>query len=100
MGIAVILINETSEIIGNLQATDIGVSYIADTIILVRYVELKGQLRRVIGVLKKRLSDFEKSLREFEITKYGLKVGHPLTELRGILTGIPEEQDKPNGPRS
>jgi circadian clock protein KaiC len=43
-----------------------------------------------IGVLKKRMSDFEKTLREFQITRYGIKVGRPLTELRGILTGVPE----------
>jgi circadian clock protein KaiC len=100
MGIAVILINETSEIIGNLHATDIGVSYIADTIIFLRYLELKGELRRAIGILKKRLSDFEKTLREFQITKYGLKVGHPLTDLRGILTGLPQEQGKNDGSQS
>jgi circadian clock protein KaiC len=100
MGIAVIFINETSEIIGNVHATDIGVSYIADTIIFLRYLELKGELRRAIGILKKRLSDFEKSLREFEITKYGLKVGPPMTDLKGILTGIPQEQGKNNGPQS
>jgi len=100
MGVTIILINETAEIIGNVRATDIGVSYMADTIILLRYLELKGQLRRAIGILKKRLSDFEKTLREFEITKYGLKVGHPLTDLRGILTGIPQEQENNHGPRS
>lgn len=90
MGVAVILINETADIIGDFRATDVGISYIADTIIFLRYLEIKGQLRRAIGVLKKRLSDFEKTLREFEITRYGLRVGRPLTDLRGILTGVPE----------
>lgn len=97
MGVAVVFITETPEIIGNLHATDVGVSYMADTIILLRYIELKGQLRRAIGVLKKRLSDFEKTLREFEITKYGLKVGRPLTNLRGILSGTPQEHESING---
>ena len=55
-----------------------------------RYLEMKGELRKAIGVLKKRMSDFEKTLREFEITRYGIKVGKPLTELRGILKGSPE----------
>ena len=49
---------------------------------------MQGELRRTIGVLKKRMSDFEKTLREFEITRYGIKVGKPLTHLRGLLTGV------------
>jgi len=92
--IAVILVNAIDAIIGSYQATDISASYMADTIILLRYLELEGQLRRTVGVLKKRHSDFQKTLREFEITKYGLKVGKPLTDLRGILSGMPEWVDK------
>lgn len=90
MGVAVILINEIEDIVGSSRVTEIGISYIADTIIFLRYLEIKGELRRAIGVLKKRLSDFEKTLREFQITRYGIKVGRPLTELRGILSGTPE----------
>jgi circadian clock protein KaiC len=90
MGVAVILITEVEDITGQFRATDVGMSYIADTIIFLRYLELRGELRRAVGVLKKRFSDFEKTLREFEITQDGLKVGKPLAELRGILTGIPE----------
>ena len=47
-------------------------------------------MRKAIGVLKKRLSDFEKTLREFQITRYGIKVGKPLVDLRGIFSGMPE----------
>jgi circadian clock protein KaiC len=92
-GVAVILINEIEDIIGNFRATNIAASYIADTIIFLKYLELRGELRRAIGVLKKRLSDFQKTLREYEITRYGLKVGKPLTNLRGILMGSPEVDD-------
>ncbi|TDO78292.1 hypothetical protein DFR79_13034 [Halanaerobium saccharolyticum] len=55
-----------------------------------RYLEFNGELKKAIGVLKKRLSDFEKQMREFEITNQGIRVGKPLTHLRGILTGNPE----------
>jgi circadian clock protein KaiC len=68
----------------------VGLSYLADNIVFLRYLEMQGELRRAIGVLKKRLSNFEKTLREFDITRYGIKVGKPLTELRGILRGTPE----------
>lgn len=90
MGVAVLLINEVEAITGEFRATEIGISYLADTIIFLRYLEIRGELRRVIGVLKKRMSDFEKNLREFQISRYGIKVGSPLKQLRGILTGVPE----------
>lgn len=99
IGVAVIIINEIQEITGNFQVSDLGISYIADNIIFMRYLEVRGEIRRAIGVLKKRLTDFEKSLREFTITRYGFKVGQPLTDLRGILTGTPDwdEINKSNG---
>lgn len=90
MGVTIILVNEIEEITGNFRATDVGISYIADNIIFLRYLEINGEMRKAIGVLKKRLSDFEKTLREIEITRYGIKVGRPLTNLRKILSGTPE----------
>ena len=91
LGVTVILINETHSIAGSeFSVTEVGLSYLADNLIFLRYLELKGQLRKAIGVLKKRVSDFERTLREFEITKYGIKVGEPLTQLRGILSGVPQ----------
>ncbi len=90
MGVAALLVVETAHVVGDFQITDIGVSYLADNTIFLRYLEIDGELRKAIGVLKKRLSDFEKTLREFEISRYGIKVGEPLSNLRGILTGVPE----------
>lgn len=90
MGVTVVLINEVEDITGDFRATDVGISYIADNIVFLRYLELQGEMRKAIGVLKKRLSDFERTLRELEITRYGIKVGKPLTGLRGILSGMPE----------
>ena len=90
MGVAVLLISEVESITGDFRATDAGVSYLADNIVFLRYLEFRGELRRAIGVLKKRLSNFEKTLREIEITRYGIKVGKALTGLRGILRGTPE----------
>lgn len=87
MGVAVLLINETASIIGEFQVSDIGISYLADNIVFLRYLELQGEIRKTIGVLKKRLSNFERSLREIEVTRYGIKVGRPLSGLQGILSG-------------
>jgi circadian clock protein KaiC len=90
MGVAVLLINEVETITGDFRVTEVGISYLADIIVFLRYLEMRGELRRTIGVLKKRMSDFEKTLREFEISRYGIKVGKPLTQLRGLLTGLPD----------
>ena len=95
MGVTVILVNEIHTIAGGeFSVTEAGLSYLADNLIFLRYLELDGQLRKAIGVLKKRVSDFERTLREFRITKKGIKVGKPLNKLRGILSGVPEWIDK------
>ncbi len=93
MGIAVLLINEVEAITGEFRVTEVGISYLADNIIFLRYLEMQGEIRKVIGVLKKRLTNFEKTLREIEISRYGIKMGRPLTGLRGILTGNVERVD-------
>ena len=94
-GTTVILINETNTIMGGeFKVTEVGLSYLADNLIFLRYLEINGELRKAIGVLKKRVSNFERTLREFKITKYGIKVGEPLSQLRGILSGIPSFTDK------
>ncbi|MDK8462222.1 ATPase domain-containing protein [Marinobacter sp. SS13-12] len=93
MGVTVILLNEVEAITGGeVKTTEMGVSYLADTIILLRYMERAGEIRKTIGVLKKRTGDFEKSLREFDITPNGIRVGSELTGLRGILRGEPEPE--------
>ncbi|MDX1671402.1 MAG: ATPase domain-containing protein [Balneolaceae bacterium] len=89
MGVTTILINETHNITGNFTTTNLNASYLSDNIIFMRYLELGGEIQKVIGVLKKRLSDFERSIRKFDITSDGLVVGEKLSHLQGILTGIP-----------
>lgn len=90
MGVTVIMIEEVADITGEFQATDVGISYLADNIVFLRHLELRGEMRKVIGVLKMRTSDFERTLREFKITEHGITVGDPLTQLRGILSGTPQ----------
>lgn len=88
-GVTVFLPTEIKKITGEFQIAQEDISYLADNVIILRYIEIKGELRRAIGVLKKRLGDFEKNLREFQITKYGIKVGEPLKNMRNILSGAP-----------
>jgi circadian clock protein KaiC len=90
MGVTVLLINETEAITGDFRATEAGVSYLCDNLIFLRYLEIDGELRKAVGVLKKRLGDFARTLREISITCDGVQVGEPLVGLRGLLTGTPE----------
>ncbi|WP_158059683.1 ATPase domain-containing protein [Halorussus halophilus] len=90
MGVTVILVEEVGGISGDFQATEVGISYLADNIVFLRHLELDGEMRKAVGVLKKRTSDFERTLREFEITEHGLRVGEPLSGVRGIMSGQPE----------
>lgn len=88
MGVTVIVLYEITTVTGEFRATEAGLSYLADNILFLRYVEIDSELRRVIGVLKKRATDFEKKLRELRITANGIEVGEPLTGFRGILRGV------------
>ena len=85
-----ILINAQQGLIGQMQSS-IDVSYLADTVILFRYFETRGEVRQAISVLKKRTGPHEHSIRELAIGKGGLHIGEPLRGFRGILTGVPVE---------
>ncbi len=65
------------------------VSYLADTVILMRYFEVSGTVRQAISVVKKRSSDHERTIRECRVQKGGLFVGEPLRDFQGVLTGVP-----------
>lgn len=89
-GVTVIILNDVEMITGDFRATEVGISYLSDNIIFLRYIEVSGALQKAIGVLKKRMSGFERTLRTIEVTKQGVEIGPPLVDLRGILLGVPE----------
>ncbi|MCX8017123.1 MAG: AAA family ATPase [Rhodocyclaceae bacterium] len=95
LGVAVLIVNELETIAGDFRATENRLSYLADNLLFLRFLEIDGEIRKAIGVLKKRLSDYERTLREFAITAQGIVVGKPLSGLRGILKGAPEFSTPP-----
>lgn len=101
MGVTVIVINETEGGWSENRSTATKMGYLADNIIFLRYLERRTEgsveLRKAVGVLKKRLSDFDKSLREVEITREGLHVGKPLRGISEIL-GSSSEWEPPRRP--
>lgn len=76
-------------IFGNPVDEAVEVSYLADTVILMRYFEMAGTVRQAISVVKKRSSDHERTIRECKVQKGGLFVGGPLHDFQGVLTGVP-----------
>ena len=88
-GVVAIIIMAQHGLIGHMQST-VDVSYIADAVVLTRFFEAEGSVRKALSVVKKRASAHEDSIREFRITSNGIRVGEPLRGFRGILTGVPE----------
>jgi circadian clock protein KaiC len=77
-------------LVGESVASPLDISYLADTVVLLRYFEASGTVRKAISVLKKRTGPHEDVIREFKVRDDRLEVGGPLSEFRGVLTGIPE----------
>ncbi len=65
------------------------ISYLADSVVLLRYFEVAGTVRQAISVVKKRSGDHERTIREARVQRGGLHVGNPLHEFHGVLTGVP-----------
>ena len=64
-------------------------TYLADTVIILRHFETEGSIRQAISVAKKRSGGHERTIRELKVTETGLWIGEPLLQFRGVLTGIP-----------
>lgn len=75
-------------LVGDMKAP-VDVTYLADTVILLRYFEALGRVRRAISIIKKRTGAHEDTIREFRIGEYGIRLGEPLKGFQGILRGVP-----------
>ena len=94
-GVTVFMTAEVSDGFPDARFTSEKVSFITDEIIVQRYVEIEGELRRVMAVIKMRGSDHSHEFRTYEVTANGVVVGGPLTEYDGIITGVPTLRAKP-----
>ena len=94
-GVISILVVGQYGLIGTME-TPIDMSYLADSVVLLRYFEAQGAIRQAISILKKRTGDHERTIREYRIGPGGLQLGEPLTNFQGVLTGIPVYQGSIN----
>lgn len=76
-------------LVGDMKAP-VDVTYLADTVILLRYFEARGRVRRAVSVIKKRTSAHEDTIREYRIGRNGITFGPPLVNFQGVLRGVPE----------
>ena len=75
-------------LVGDMKAP-VDVTYLADTVVLLRFFEALGHVRRAISVMKKRTGAHEETIREYRIGKSGITLGEPLENFQGILQGVP-----------
>jgi circadian clock protein KaiC len=88
LGVVTILVLAQHGLIGPME-TPIDISYLSDTVLMLRYFEAEGHVRRALSVVKKRSGPHEVTIREFQLSAQGLTVGPPLAGFSGIFAGTP-----------
>jgi circadian clock protein KaiC len=83
-GVVTFLIYTQHGLIDSMQ-TEVDVSYLADTVILLRYLETDGEIRQVLSVIKQRVGPHERTLRELRMTQNGINISETLSSFRGVL---------------
>jgi circadian clock protein KaiC len=94
LGVITLLVSAQLGLIGAMS-NRVDVSYLADGVVLLRYYEADGEVKQAISVLKQRTGEHERTIRPFSMSSRGFDIGEPLRELRGVLTGVPQERSPP-----
>jgi circadian clock protein KaiC len=92
-GVVALMILGQHGIMGDLRS-DVDLSYLADAVMLLRFFEANGEVRKAISIVKTRTTDHERKIREFRVGAGGVVVGEPLANFRGVLTGLPEYRNE------
>jgi circadian clock protein KaiC len=94
-GVVTMLVGVQPGVIGGSMSSAVDASYIADSVIMLRYFEARGKVHQAISVFKKRVGLHERTIRLFSMSGKGIVVGDVLTNFHGILTGVPTfDEDK------
>lgn len=99
-GVATFLVVAQHGLVGGAMQAPVDAAYLADTVILLRYFEAMGEVRQAVSVVKRRSGPHEHAIRELRLTSGGVKVGEPLQEFQGILSGVPSFRSLPVGETS
>lgn len=93
--VASVLVAAQTGLISSQMSAPVDASYLADTVVLMRYFETEGEIRQAISVVKMRGGDHERTIREFRMRGGKIHVGAPLSEYHGIFTGVPSKRAQP-----
>lgn len=88
-GVLILMTMSQSGVVGDHGAAPVDMTYLADTVLLLRFFEAAGSVRKAISVVKQRPHGHERTIRELRLTSAGIEVGEPLRGFQGVLTGIP-----------
>jgi circadian clock protein KaiC len=88
-GVATLIVLAQHGIVGTTMTTPLDVSYLADTVIVLRFFEAQGRVRRAVSVVKMRTRVHENTIRELQLGPGRLHIGGALTDFEGVLTGVP-----------
>jgi circadian clock protein KaiC len=90
--LTIIVVAQHGMIASPIGHAEMDVSYLADSVLLLRYFEANGEIRQAISVFKKRTGPHERTIRQLSIDATGVSIGEPLHQFRGIMTGVPQYQ--------
>jgi circadian clock protein KaiC len=90
-GVTTFMVVAQHGMLGANASSPIDASYLADSVVMLRYFEHAGGVKKAISVMKKRTGDHEESIRQLWFDKDGVHLSEPLLQLRGVLTGVPVE---------
>jgi len=93
-GVASVLVAAQHGLMGAQMHAPVDASYLADTVMLLRYFEAEGEVRQAISVVKMRGGEHERTIREFAMKSGRITIGEPLRDYRGVFTGVPEKRPK------
>jgi circadian clock protein KaiC len=99
-GVATLMTMAQHGMLGSNMNSPADVSYIADSVLLFRFYEVAGAIHKALSVVKKRSGSHESSIRELSFSSQGIKVGKPLSDFHGVLTGVPTPLSKRRGTKS
>jgi circadian clock protein KaiC len=88
-GVTTLLVLDQHGLVDASGTSPVDLSYLTDTVLLFRYFEDRGAIRRAVSVVKRRSGPHEQTIREMTLGPNGLAIGEPLTRFRGVLTGVP-----------
>jgi circadian clock protein KaiC len=87
-GVITIMVLAQQGLVGSMRSA-VDLTYLADTVVLLRFYEELGAVKQAISVIKKRSGNHERTIREIRVGAGGIVVGPPLTGMQGVLTGVP-----------